>query len=106
MTWCLRCDAPLSGGPVLVVPAPPGRRELQSVLVTAERRQVEDSVGPHQLLDAAAVRGVRVVNDAVLFREGAHSLALRLGLINVAEVVLASVPLLLVRESSAEVVPE
>ena len=72
----------------------------------AQRRQVEDPEGSHQLLDSAVVRGVGVVNDPVLERENAHPLTLRHGLINVAEVVLTTVPLLLLREGGVEVVPE
>jgi len=47
-----------------------------------------------------------VVHDPVLEREGAHSLSLRQGLVDVAEVVFGTVPLLLVGEGGTEVVLE
>src|SRR5207248_1624525 len=88
---------------VFVVAVPPGRG---SILVPAERRQVEHLVGPHQLLDSTVVGGVGVVNDPVNQREGAHPLPLRLGPVDAAEVVLRTRPLLFLREGGAEVVLE
>src|SRR5439155_3489298 len=89
---------------VFVVTAPPVRG---SFLVTTERRQVEHPVGAHELLDSTVVGGVSVVHDPVLEREGAHPLSLRPGgLVDVAEVVFGTVPLLLLREGGTEVVLE
>src|ERR671937_613216 len=55
---------------VFVVTTPPGPGVLR-VLVAAQRRHVEVPQGPHELLDAACVRGVRVVDHSVLQDEGA-----------------------------------
>src|SRR4051812_25356087 len=79
---------------VLVVPAPPRLRKLETVLVSAQRGEVEELVGPHQGLDAARVGGIGVVHCAVLKRKGAHSLLLRLGLVDVMEVVVGAIFLL------------
>src|SRR5918993_1679711 len=91
---------------VLVVAAPPRLGELEPVLVPAPRGEVEELVGPHQGLDATGVGGVGMVDSAVLEREDAHTLLLRLGLVGMPEVVVGAVPPLLLGEGDAEVVVE
>src|SRR5688572_4121021 len=86
--------------------APPRLGELEVVLVPAPRGEVEELVGPHQGLDATGVGGVGVVDSAVLKREDAHTLLLRLGLIDMPEVVVGAVSPLLLGEGDAEVVVE
>jgi hypothetical protein len=89
---------------VFVVAAPPRLLELEAVLVPARGGEVEVLIGAHQCLDATGVRGVGVVDDAVLERESAHPLALPDWLVDVLEVVFGAVSLLLLGEGDAEVV--
>src|ERR671935_306150 len=89
---------------VLIVATPPDFFEL--VFVPAPRGEVKETVNPHQGLRATRVGGVRVVDSAVLEREGAHALLLRLGLVDVLVVVVGAVFLLLFGEGGAEVVFE
>src|SRR5262245_32787507 len=53
---------------IFIMPPPPG-----TLLVAALRRAVEPLVHAPQAVDATRVGGVRVVDDAVLEREGAHA---------------------------------
>src|SRR6185312_5712538 len=53
---------------VLIAPAPPG-----SVLVAAARCAVEPLIHAPEAIQPARVRGIRVVDDAILERECAHS---------------------------------
>src|SRR6266508_6738792 len=69
-------------------------------------RNVQVSEGPHQLLDAARVGRVGVVDHSVLEDERAHPFALRRHLVDVREVVVGSAALLLLGERRPEVVPE
>ena len=55
----------VSSSPIVAAPPVPG-------LVAAERREVEEPVGPHQLLDPPGVGGVGVVDDPVVERRRAH----------------------------------
>src|SRR5439155_18472070 len=59
-----------------------------------------------QGLDATGVGGIGVVDNAVLERKGAYALLLRLGLVDMPEVVLGAVSPLLLGEGDAEVVVE
>src|SRR5262245_15453631 len=86
--------------------APPRLGELEPVLVPAPRGEVEELVGPHQGLDATGVDGIGMVNSAVLEREDAHTLLLRLWLVDMPEVVVGAVSPLLLGEGDAEVVVE
>src|ERR671936_430291 len=76
------------------------------LLVAAQRRYVQVPQGAHQLLDAARVGRVGVMDHSVLEDEGAHPLSLRRHLVDVLEVVVGSVPVLLLRERRPEVVPQ
>src|SRR6476646_3684370 len=98
-------DVRRSRAPVLVVSVPPGSG-IPGILVSAQGRQVEEAERAHQLLDAAGVGRVRVVDDSALQRERAQPLALPRGPVDVREVVLGAVLLLLLGERRTEVVLE
>ena len=91
---------------VFVMAAPPRLGKFEAVLVSAPRGEVEELVGPHQRFGATGIGGVGVVDSAVLQREDAHALLLRLGLVDMLIVVVGAVSLLFLGEGGSEVVPE
>ena len=76
---------------MLVVAPPPRLLEREVAFVPARRSQIEEPVRAHQCLDATGIRGVRVVDHAVLECEGTQTFALRFGFVDVPEIVLGSV---------------
>src|SRR5262245_61959856 len=91
---------------VLIVAAPPRLTELELVLIPAPRGEVENLVGAHQGLDATGVRGISVIDSAVLEREDTQTLPLRFGRVDMPEVVVGALGALLFGEGGAEVVVE
>src|SRR5918994_5637513 len=92
--------------PIFVMAAPPRLGKFEPVLVSAPRGEVEELVGPHQCFGATSIGGVGVVDSAVLQREDAHALFLRLVFVDMLIVVVSAAALLFLGEGDSEVVSE
>jgi hypothetical protein len=72
------CALAAERGSILVVPAHPGHREIEAVLVAALRHKIEELIGTVDHVDASRVAGIRVEHLATLIlAEDADALLIR-----------------------------